>query len=256
MTGRAWYLHCTADDVAEQAILVGDRGRVSIAAKLMDEVVILNEDRGLTTATGIWAGQRVTVTAFGMGAPIAAIVMHELSALGVKKFLRLGTALAIGDTVLGELVIAHGAVRNESTSTTYLPIEYPAVPGYQLTREIERSAALSDLPVRSGVFASYDGFYTEMFDLTPGRFEAREGMARLAANGVVAVDMETSALLVAGRALGVSAASLCLASVDGVTRIRMSHDERIVAEAELLRVGIEALTNTPLPAINLIHEKE
>lgn len=243
MTERAWYLGCTADDVADRVVLVGDRGRVALAARLMDEVVILNEDRGLTTATGIWKGKRVTVTAFGMGAPIASIVMHELANLGVKTFLRLGTAISIGATELGDLVVAHGAVRKESTSATYLPIEYPAVPNFTLTAAVEAAALSSTLPVRSGLYASFDGFYTEMFDLAPGVTTAREGLDLLASRGVIAVDMETSALFVTGTALGVTAASLCLASVHGATRRRMEETARVAAEEELLRVGLNALTS-------------
>jgi uridine phosphorylase len=131
-TTNAWYLRCGRQDVAERAVLVGDRGRVAIAAELMQDVHVLGEDRGLTTATGTYRGTRLTVSAFGMGAPIAAVVMHELADLGVREFLRLGTVMTVGDTRLGELVVAHGAVRGESTSASYLPLEFPAVPDLPL----------------------------------------------------------------------------------------------------------------------------
>ncbi len=243
MTHEAWYLRCTPEDVGQHAVLVGDRGRVLLAAEMLDDAVILNEDRGLTTATGFYRGVKITVCAFGMGAPIAAIVMHELSDLGVTQFVRLGTALTIGDTEMGELVLAHGAVRYESTSATYLPLEYPAVPNYPLTQALAEAAATSSSPTRSGLYASFDGFYTQMFDANESSTSARDRLAELAKNGVVAADMETSALLVAARALGVSAASLCLASVDGATRKRMAQAPRLVAEAELLRVGFDALAS-------------
>ncbi|MET4782970.1 nucleoside phosphorylase [Glaciihabitans sp. UYNi722] len=249
-SNTAWYLRCGPDDVGESAVLVGDRGRVLLAAELLDDAVILNEDRGLTTATGYFAGERITVSAFGMGAPIATVVMHELAALGVLRFVRLGTVMTIGDTRLGELVVAHGAVRNESTSTSYLPIEFPAVPDFALTREVERAVESSGAPTRAGIFATFDGFYTEMFETGHGSQRVSDRYAELAKVGVVAADMETSALFVAARALGVASASLCLASVSGVTNEKMTHSDRLTAEALLLRTGFDALAAS-IPSVKI-----
>lgn len=240
-TPTAWYLRCSADEVGESAVLVGDRGRVLLAAEILDDAQILNEDRGLTTTTGFYNGTRITVSAFGMGAPIAAVVMHELAMLGVKRFVRLGTAMNIGEARLGEFVVAHGAIRGESTSTSYLPLEFPAVPDFSLTRELETAGRASGVATRSGLYATYDGFYTEMFDTGTGSRPIAERYASLAGWGVIAVDMETSALFVAARALGVAAGSLCLASVEGVTNKRMPHESRVAAEAALLRTGFAAL---------------
>lgn len=239
---RAWYLQCEPGDVGEQAVLVGDRGRVALAAELLRDTVVHNQDRGLTTATGWYGGQRITVSAFGMGAPIAAVVLHELRDLGVRRFVRLGTTMSIGATALGDFVIAHGALRGESTSTTYLPIEYPAVPDLALTRLLEESVQEAGLPLRTGLFASYDGFYTEMFESGLGAVPVAERYRRLADTGVVAVDMETSALFVAARALGVAIGSLCLASIEGITNAKLSPARRSEAETALLQVGFEALS--------------
>ncbi|THG33216.1 nucleoside phosphorylase [Naasia lichenicola] len=245
---NAWYLRCGPDDVGESAVLVGDRGRVHLAAELMKDAVILNEDRGLTTATGFFDGERITVSAFGMGAPIATVVLHELAGLGVRRFVRLGTVMTLGETRLGEFVIAHGAVRGESTSASYLPIEFPAVPDFALTRELEAAVQAAELPTRSGIYASYDGFYTEMFETGLGAEPVSQRYERLAKAGVVAADMETSALFVAARALGVAAGSLCLASVAGDTNEKMQHAERVAAEAQLLRAGFAALASAMAPA--------
>lgn len=238
---QAWYLRCSPEDVGTSAVLVGDRGRVAIAAELMEDSVLHNEDRGLTTATGTYRGERITVSAFGMGAPIAAVVLHELADLGVTRFLRLGTVLTAGETQLGELVVAHGAIRGESTSATYLPVEYPAVPDFALTRAVELAAAASPRATRSGIYATYDGFYTQMVDLDPSRQQIHH--AELARMGAVAADMETSAVFVVARSLGVAAASMCLASVSGTDRGKLPHDERVLAEADLLRAGFDALAS-------------
>ena len=77
VTNRAWYLNCEAEEVGDRAVLVGDPGRVERVAARLDDVRWLNADRGLITATGSRGDAQVTVTAFGMGAPIAAVVLRR-----------------------------------------------------------------------------------------------------------------------------------------------------------------------------------
>jgi uridine phosphorylase len=222
-------------------VLVGDRGRVEKAATLLQDAQVLNQDRGLMAVTGLYNGRRVTVAAFGMGAPIASVVLHELAMLGVRRFLRLGTVLAVGGTNLGDFVLAEGAVRNESTSSTYLPIGYPAVADHELNTALRATLAAGTHPWTAGLIASYDGFYTEMFAAEPERAgEVRARLEELGRYGVRAVDMETSAVLVVARAVGARAASLCLASVDGLTQEKLDAG-RTEAEVQLLRTGLESL---------------
>lgn len=242
-TQRAWFLRCAADEVADRAVLVGDRGRVTKAATLLDDARVLNEDRGLSAVTGTYQGQPVTVAAFGMGAPIAGVVLHELAMLGVRQFLRLGTVLGIGGTELGSFVLAEGAVRNESTSGTYLPPGFPAIADHDLTMALRTALAAGTRPWTAGLIASYDGFYTEMFAAEPARAaETQARLAELGRYGVQAVDMETSAVLTVARAVGARAASLCLASVDGLSQDKLS-EGRADAEVELLVTGLTALAS-------------
>ncbi len=239
-TREAWYIHCTPDQVGEDAIIVGDRGRVLLATELLEDAELLNEDRGLTTATGTYKGRRITISAFGMGAPIAAVVVEELSYIGVKRVLRLGTVMTAGETPLGALVVAHGAIRGEGTSAGYLPVEYPAVPDFALTARAEAAARATGRPVVTGVYESADGFYTELMrrDDPAGQAELVE---RRRGQHVVGTDMETSAVFVVARARGIAAASLCLASVAGDTFAKLDGEDRRQAELDLLHAGLDAL---------------
>ena len=49
-TVTAWYLKVDASPAA--AVLVGDRGRVLMAAEMLDDARLVNEERGLTTVVG------------------------------------------------------------------------------------------------------------------------------------------------------------------------------------------------------------
>lgn len=240
-TQEAWYLRCRAEDVAERGVLVGDRGRVLLAAEMLDDARILNEDRGLTTATGLWRGTPITISAFGMGAAIATIVLHELSALGMKSVVRLGTALAVGDATLGDLVVADSALRGEATSATYVPNGYPAAPDLDLTIGLREASQRTGRPVTTGMIASYDGFYSELFTDATMPHSQSVDIPALTSLGVVGLDMESSAVLAVGRALGVRSGVLCLASVDGADHSKLEGEERTSAESDLLVAGFNAL---------------
>ena len=107
---RAWYLGHSADAVGDRAILIGDPGRLPRIAEHLGDAAFLPVTRGLETLTGRFSGRRITVAAFGMGAPIAAIVLHELADLGVTRFVRLGTAMYLRPAAPGDLMISRDAI--------------------------------------------------------------------------------------------------------------------------------------------------
>ena len=53
--------------------------------------------------------------------------------------------------------------------------------------------------------------------------------------GLIATDMETATLLIAGRVLGARVASLCLGTVDGLTQEKLAADELADARARDVR---------------------
>ena len=239
---RAWYLGATPSQVSDRALLVGDRGRIDRIAQRLDQPRFLNDDRGLWTVSGEFQGVPVTAAAFGMGAPIATVVLHELSSIGVNVFLRLGTVMRFDADGLGEMLLAEAAIRGESTSATYVPDGYPAYADFELQSLVRRELEQSGQPWTAGVFATYDGFYTEMLALRErDRDPIATRVAELRALGVLGLDMETSAILAVGRALGNRAASLCLATVAWENAERMGDEERGEAEDRLVDIGLTSL---------------
>ncbi len=241
-TDTAWYIGARRADLGEAAILVGDPARIDRLAEHMTDVLRLPEKRGLRTITGRRCGRRITATAFGMGAPIATVVLHELAALGVGRFLRIGTAMAMPPARLGDFVLAEGALRGEGTSGTYAPPGYPAIADFDLGVALRARLARAGRPWHAGIFGTYDGFYTEMFALEAERLPAiarvRADIARLR---LIATDMETAALLTAARILGARAGSLCLATVDGTTQEKLDEASLAAGERAMFEVALEAL---------------
>jgi len=242
MSKSAWYIGCREDEVGEAAILVGDRARIDRIAEHLESPHFVEENRGLRTVTGVRAGKRVTVSAFGMGGPIAAIVLHELFDLGVRRFLRIGTAMAMPPAKLGDFVLADGAVRGDGASLTYAPLSYPAIADFELGVNLRRELQRRKASWRAGLYGTYDGFYTEMFALSDGERQLIDGMRdEIRRLGLIATDMETSTLLVAGRKLGARVGSLCLATVDGLTQAKIDAATLATREREMFEIALDAI---------------
>lgn len=80
-----------------------------------------------------------SVVSTGIGGASTAIAIEELVRLGCHSFLRVGTCGGIRlDVQGGDIVIASGAIRQEGTTREYAPIEFPAVPSFDvLSAQVE-----------------------------------------------------------------------------------------------------------------------
>ena len=245
MSNSAWYIGCSRAEVGEAALLTGDRARIDRIAKHLEKPRILDENRGLRTVTGVRSGMRITATAFGMGGPIAAVVLHELFDLGIRTFVRVGTAMAMPPAKLGELLLADGAFSRDGTSRTYAPEGYPAVADFDLGAALRAQLKKRALPWRAGLFGTYDGFYTESFALNAGEAKIIDRVRdETRSLGLIATDMETATLLTVGRRLGARVASLCLATVDGIKQTKIAADELAEREAQMFETALDALAAT------------
>ncbi|QND46138.1 nucleoside phosphorylase (plasmid) [Rhizobium lusitanum] len=241
-TNRAWYIGADRDEVGRAAILVGDPARIARIAEHMTDVHFVAENRGLKTVTGTRDGQRITATAFGMGAPIATIVLHELHALGIRNFLRIGTAMAVAPAKLGDFVLADGALRAEGTSNTYAPLGFPAIADFDLNTKVRSLLKKRGKPWHAGIFGTYDGFYTEMFGLSGERRSIIETLKQdIQRLGLIGTDMETSALLTAARILGVRASTLCVATVDAFSQEKIADEQMAVLERDMFEIALDTM---------------
>ena len=119
----------------------------------------MRTNREFETWTGSPAGEKVSVVSTGIGGPSAAIAMEELANLGTHTFVRVGTCGGIRlDVRSGDVVVATGAVRMEGTSREYAPIEYPAVPDFQVAGALVQACQALGKPWHAGVVQCKDSF--------------------------------------------------------------------------------------------------
>ena len=80
--------------------------------------------------------------------------------MGADTFIRVGSCGAVQPTMgPGDVVISTGTVRLGGTANSYLPLHYPAVPTFEVTRALVEAAKEMDVPIRLGIGAAGDAFY-------------------------------------------------------------------------------------------------
>jgi uridine phosphorylase len=151
-------------------------------------------------------GQRpVVLTKSPVGAPGAAILLEDLAAFGVDCAIFLGYCGSINvDIGLGEIVLPTQALREEGTSYHYLPEAAECRPSRILVRRLERWLKRRGVAIRKGRIWTTDALYRE----------TRQKILRYRSEGVLAVDMEVSALFAVGAAREVEVVAVLLVSDD------------------------------------------
>jgi DeoD family purine-nucleoside phosphorylase len=232
----AIHIRAEPGDYAEACLLPGDPLRAKYMAETyLDDVVERNVERGLLGYTGTWEGKPVSVQGTGMGCPGATIVFEELIRLGVKKLLRVGTCGGLQPHhKLGDLIIALTAVPADSTAV-HLVRNEPHCPtaSWELIHGAVHAAKEMGLTMHVGPIVSSDLFYNP----DEGQYE------RWSKRGVLAVEMEASALFTVGALRGVQ--SGCLLTVSDIV---VEGEFTRITDAEL-RAAVDRMTRVALATV-------
>jgi len=188
-----YHLRCSKKDVAQRVLVCGDPGRAAKIAGYLEGVKLVNSHRGLLTYTGIYNGERITVSTTGMGAPSAAIVLEELATLGAKAVIRVGTTGGIGkDVLLGDLIVPTEAIPLDGATKAYM--KEGAVPKADadmvdaLRKRLEREGVRHHV----GPVCTSDTFY----------LEEEKDAKRWSSKGVLSFEMECSVIFAIGSLRG------------------------------------------------------
>jgi len=229
-------------DFAESVLLPGDPRRAQyIAENFLEDARLVTEERGLLGYTGAYGGDPISVQATGMGCPSAAIITEELIQLGARNLLRVGTCGGYHPEMeLGDLVIATAATPQDGTvSSLTRGVPYAPAAHFDLVHAAYH-AAETIAPVHRpflGPIVSADLFY----DLE------EDPQALWHSLGVLAVDMEASAIFTLAAMRGVRAG--CLLTVSDA--IRSDKVERI--EDSALRGAVDEMVGLALETLKVLN---
>lgn len=136
---------------------------------------------------------------FGIGSPAAAVMIEELIAFGVRRFISVGTAGALSrDCPVGSLLLCDAALRDEGVSFHYLPDNDDYChPSTDLTERLATCLSDEGLSFTRGHTWTTDAIYRE----------TEEELKVFRTKGVKVVEMEASALFAVAKYRGVDIAS-------------------------------------------------
>ena len=200
-----------------------------IAENFLEDARCYNEVRGMYGYTGTWAGRPVSVQGSGMGQPSLSIYANELyTSYDVSTVVRVGSCGALTERVgLRDLVIASGACTDSSMNRiAFEGLDYAPVADFGLLR----TAADAAPEAHVGLIFSSDSFY-------PARPEL---MSRMVDYGVLAVEMEASALYTLAAKHGRRALAVCTVSDHIVTGEETSAAEREQGFGRMVEVALSA----------------
>ena len=213
-------------------LLPGDPGRAARVAERLDDARCYNEFRGLAGYTGVYKGHAVSVQTTGMGGPSAAIVVEELAMLGVKTVIRIGTCGgANADVRPGDFVIATASCPLDGTTHQYVDDEsYAPAAAFGVVRALVDAAAGAGVRHHVGLIATEDALYA----VTPGWAET------WSARGVLAQEMEASAVFTVAALRGLDAGCILTAANSAGTHERMPDSELLPAIDRMIEIALDA----------------
>ena len=242
--GRQYHIGLAPGEVARYIMLVGDPARATRVAGLLDRVDLERRNREYVTYTGVHHGLPVTVMGTGMGAGPTEIAVVELcQVVDNPVMIRCGSAGALQpDMQLGDLAISQAALRLENTTCYFVDEGYPAVADPQAVLALAGAAEACGQRYHVGITATAPGFYGAQGRNVPG-FAPREPeiVAKLAAQGVKNLEMETSTLLTLATLRGFIAGAVCAIYATRHDNVFITPTQKDTAELACVTTGLYAL---------------
>lgn len=147
---------------------------------------------------------QVSMVDFSIGSPTAALIVELLSIINPKAVLFLGMCGGLHRSLkVGDFILPMAAIRNEGASKHFMPTQVPALPTFKIQKFVSQKLVEKGLDYRTGVIHTTDYRFWE-FDPV-----FRE---KIYAEHAIGIDMECSALFVAGFSCRVPIGALLLVS--------------------------------------------
>lgn len=222
-------------EIADKVIMAGDPLRAKFMAEtFLENPVLYNSVRGMLGYTGTYKGKRVSVQGHGMGIPSIGIYTYELfNFYGVKSIIRTGSAGAFHpDLKLGDVVIGMGSCTDSNYGAQYnLPGTFAPIADFELVRKAAAKAEELGVSYKVGNLLASDVFYGDSAD----SWKAWQKM------GVLAVEMEATALYMNAARSGNKALAICTISDSLVTGEACSAEQRQTSFTNMMEIAFDII---------------
>lgn len=220
--------------VAETVLLPGDPLRAKfLAENYLEDAVCYNQVRGMLGYTGTYKGKRVSVQGTGMGMPSHSIYVHELICdFGAKQLVRIGSCGAIQpDIKLRDIILAVSASTDSSMNRLrFKGMDFAPPASFRLLKQAYEYAEKHGIGVKAGGILSSDSFYND---------DDPEGWKLWASYGLLAVEMEASALYTLAARFGVDALAILTVSDSIVTGAAAPAEDREKTYTDMMEIALD-----------------
>jgi purine-nucleoside phosphorylase len=227
------HIEAKKGEIAEKVLLAGDPLRAKvIAERFLEDIYQYNNVRGMLGFTGLYNGKRVSVQGSGMGIPSISIYAHELiNDYDVKSLIRVGTCGAIQERInLKDIIIAMGASTDSAINHyRFGGMDYAPIANYNLLEQAVHRAKAAHLTYHTGNILSSDQFYHH----NPNHWH------NWSEYGVLAIEMETSALYTLAARYGVKALTILTVSDHLIRKEFASSQERQSSYMDMARLALD-----------------
>ncbi|KQY54359.1 MULTISPECIES: purine-nucleoside phosphorylase [unclassified Nocardioides] len=222
--------------IAPHVLMPGDPLRAKwIAESFLDDVTCYNEVRGMLGFTGTWRGERISVQGSGMGQPSLAIYATELfTEYDVASIVRVGSCGALVEKVgIRDVILASGACTDSGMNRVrFEGLDYAPVADFGLLRAAyDAATAREDVKTWTGLIFSGDQFYAPRPEI----------MTAMVEHGVLAIEMEASALYTLAAKHDRRALAICTVSDHIVTGAETTAQEREQTFGAMVEIALEAV---------------
>lgn len=245
--------------VPKYVLLPGDPSRVDIIGRQLSDFKIINQNREFKTGIGSYKGTRILVCSTGIGSPSTAIAVEELIEAGAKTLIRVGTCGGAWSKKIpnGSFIIPSASVRDEGTTTEYIPKGFPAIADINVIMALNKSSINKNTFI--GINRTHDAFYGSQNAITKWGQYLSDKKWKSYDSPIISSDMECSALFVITSLKGVRAGAILLANANPeplVDRI-MGKKQKVVTESNTKNTekGLKEMIKVALEAIKILDTK-
>lgn len=198
------------------------------------DVEVDGKNKPMSSATA----EGITIINFGMGSPMAALVIDLLSAVEPEAVLFLGKCGGLkSKNKVGDLILPIAAIRGEGTSNDFFPPEVPALPAFALQKAISTTIRDMELDYWSSTV------YTTNRRVWEHDEDFKQYLRTLRAD---AIDMETATLFITAFHNHISCGALLLVSDEPMTPegVKTDKSDKTVTDTYVqqhLKIGSRSL---------------
>lgn len=232
-----WHIQCDPSQIARYVFCPGDHNRAGMIADHFEGKELITNTRGYVVYSGQVEGVPMTAIGTGMGGPTVAIGLEELAHMGADTFIRVGSCGVFQPGQQpGDVIIASGTVREGGTGSAYLPVNFPAVPTYQVLNQLAEAAKALGIPATVGVGVAGDAFYAPQ---TPAQGALWETWTTA---GLVFIEMESDTLFIVGQYRRWRTGAIFTSDgAPGAIKPAWGHDAYVQGQQNAIRIALRAM---------------